>query len=271
MAYYSSHVFKIFKLTLTYTYTFTDETKEKREEPYDPLFLPLTKLGSKTRGQPFLCIVGQVLSLGWLKYKTFEDVNAIVALLLPSLACRCIDNNDLLSLQEILVTMDINAGDYDGNTVMHRACEKGRTDMVKYLLSIGAACQLINRFGCTPLHLAIRNKHFDVIKILIVEGATVSLNPVRVGMGLIKAVLTKDCQLLQAWYLAGANMNQGDYNGQTALHAAVEKRDKNLVSKLLEYGATPENRNMWGRTAEDEARQKNLHDIVVLFNQLYFF
>uniref|UniRef100_A0A672JVB0 L-asparaginase-like n=1 Tax=Sinocyclocheilus grahami TaxID=75366 RepID=A0A672JVB0_SINGR len=217
-------------------------SQDQQQEPYDPLFLPLTKLGSKTRGQPFLCIVGQVLSLGWLKYKTFEvslqDVNAIVALLLPSLACRCIDNNDLLSLQEIL--MDINAGDYDGNTVMHRACEKGRTDMVKYLLSIGAACQLINRFGCTPLHLAIRNKHFDVIKILIVEGATVSLNPVRVGMGLIKAVLTKDCQLLQAWYLAGANMNQGDYNGQTALHAAVEKRDKNLVSKLLEYGATPE-------------------------------
>ncbi len=214
--------------------TFIDETKEKREEPYDPLFLPLTKLGAKTRDRRFLCVVGEVLSLGWLKYKTFEvslqvwqplssfwlfllcwlkwykvkrsnvtlfftqDVNAIVALLLPSFACRCIDNNDLLSLQEILVTvwtimhirldveciwlfyypvmwpvisflihglntssflqMDINAGDYDGNTVMHRACEKGRTDMVKYLLSIGAACQLINRFGCTPLHLAIRNK-----------------------------------------------------------------------------------------------------------------
>uniref|UniRef100_A0A8C2CU61 Si:dkey-74k8.4 n=1 Tax=Cyprinus carpio TaxID=7962 RepID=A0A8C2CU61_CYPCA len=241
MAYYSSHVFLILKLTLTYTYTFIDETKEKREEPYDPLFLPLTKLGVKTRDRRFLCIVGEALSLGWLQYKTFDDVNAIVALLLPSFACRCIDNNDLLSLQEILVMMDINAGDYDGNTVMHRACEKGRTDMVKYLLSIGAECQLINRFGCTPLHLAIRNK----------------------------AVLTKDCQLLQAWYLAGANMNQGDYNGQTALHAAVEKRDKNMVSKLLEYGATPENRNMWGRTAEDGARQKHPHDIVVLFNQLY--
>ncbi|KAK2890712.1 hypothetical protein Q8A67_013355 [Cirrhinus molitorella] len=243
------------------------ETKEKREEPYDPLFLPLTKLGTKTRDRQFLHIVGDVLSLSWLKYKTFEDINATVALLLPSFACRCIDNNELLSLQEILVMMDINSGDYDGNTVMHRACEKGRTDMVKYLLSIGATCQLTNRFGCTPLHLAVKNKHFDVIKILIVEGATVSLHPVQIGMELIKAVLTKNSQLLDAWYLAGTNMNQGDYNGQTALHAAVEKRDKSMVSKLLEYGATPEKRNMWGRTAEDEARQKNLHDILVLFHQ----
>ncbi len=52
--------------------TFIDETKEKREEPYDPLFLPLTKLGAKTRDRRFLCVVGEVLSLGWLKYKTFE-------------------------------------------------------------------------------------------------------------------------------------------------------------------------------------------------------
>ncbi|XP_073677307.1 L-asparaginase [Garra rufa] len=180
---------------------------------------------------------------------------------------RCIDNSDLLSLQEILVKMNINSVDYDGNTVMHRACEKGRTDMVKYLLPIGATWQKTNRFGCTPLHLAIKNKHYDVIKLLIVEGATVSLHPVQIGTELIKAVQTKNSQLLDAWYLAGIDMNQGDYNGQTALHAAVEKRDKKMVSKLLEYGAMPENRNMWGRTAEDEARQKNLHDILVLFDQ----
>lgn len=151
MALYSSHVtlFLHLKLTLTYNCTFIDETKEKREEPYDPLFLPLTKLGAMTRDRRFLCIVGEVLSLGWLKYKTFEvslqvwqplfsflllfycvdwsditsngqmwlfftqDVNAIVALLLPSFACRCIDNNDLLSLQEILVTVW---------TIMHIRC-----------------------------------------------------------------------------------------------------------------------------------------------------
>ncbi|KAK9963601.1 hypothetical protein ABG768_006773 [Culter alburnus] len=61
-------------------------------------------------------------------------------------------------------------------------------------------------------------------------------------------------------------MNERDYNGQTALHAAVDKRDKLMVSKLLKYGATPEIADVWERTAADEAREKNLHDILKLFN-----
>ncbi|XP_051513567.1 L-asparaginase [Myxocyprinus asiaticus] len=135
--------------------------------------------------------------------------------------------------------MDVNVGDYDGYTAMHRACKMGKSDMVKYLLYSGATCHLENRFGCTPLHLAIKNKHFDLIKILRLKGASVTLKPVRIGMDLIKAVRTTDYQLLHAWYLAGVNMNQGDYNRQTALHVAVKKRDKDMVAKLLEYGATP--------------------------------
>ncbi|XP_056093626.1 L-asparaginase [Rhinichthys klamathensis goyatoka] len=142
----------------------------------------------------------------------------------------------------------------------------GNIDMAIQLLSLGATCQLTTRFGYTPLHLAIKNKHFDLIKILKQQGATVTQHPTRIGMDLIKAVWTKDYRLVRAWFLAGTNMNQCDYNGQTALHAAVEKRNELMVSKLLEYGANPEIADIWGRTAADEARKNNLHDILVLFN-----
>lgn len=54
--------------------------------------------------------------------------------------------------------MDVDAGNYDGYTAMHTACETGNIDMAIQLLSLGATSQLVNRFGYTPLHLAIKKK-----------------------------------------------------------------------------------------------------------------
>ncbi|XP_067313998.1 L-asparaginase-like [Pseudorasbora parva] len=210
--------------------------------------------------------MGDVLRFPWLSNKSPEDVEALHQRLLPSFAGRCVENNDYLSLQEILKHMDIDDRDYDGNTAMHRACEIGNTSMVLQLLGLGATYQITNRFGYTPLHLAIKNKHYDTIKFLIQHGATVTQHPVRMAMDLIKAVRAKDYRLVYAWHLAGTDMNQRDYNGQTALHVAVEKRNELMVSKLLQCGASPEIADIWGRTAASEARKNNLHDILVLFN-----
>ncbi|XDV36920.1 hypothetical protein PO909_006631, partial [Leuciscus waleckii] len=214
--------------------------EEPEEEPYDPLFLPLSILKIKRRNRQFLRTFGEVLNLPWLKNKTPEDVESIHRMLMPSFAGRCVENNDFVSLQEILKRMDVDAGNCDGYTAMHTACETGNIEMAIQLLTLGATCQVETRFGYTPMHLAIKKKHFDLIKILIQHGATVTQNPVRIGMDLIKAVWAKDYRLVNAWFLAGTNMNQCDYNGRTALHAAVEKRNELMVSKLLQYGATPE-------------------------------
>jgi len=50
-------------------------------EPYDPLFLPLSKLETKLRNRQFLHNMGKVLKLSWLKDKT-PDVSELT--LLPS-------------------------------------------------------------------------------------------------------------------------------------------------------------------------------------------
>lgn len=112
---------------------------EPEDEPYDPLFIPLSELGSKRRDRRFLRIVGKVLRLDWLEHKTLEvslhfchvfcflffywdesksigwmkwrkirlhvftqERRSTIQRLLPSFARRCIDNDDFLSLQELL-------------------------------------------------------------------------------------------------------------------------------------------------------------------------
>ncbi|XP_070994332.1 L-asparaginase-like [Oncorhynchus clarkii lewisi] len=107
--------------------------------------------------------------------------------------------------------------------------------------------------------------HFDIIRILRLKGAPLSLERVRIGLELIKVVQNKDYQLLQAWYLSGVNLDQSDYNGRTALHIAVRLRERTMVSRLLEYGATPLESDIWGWTAVDEA-QNNLPSILKLFH-----
>ena len=49
---------------------------------------------------------------------------------------------------------DVNALDYEGNTVVHHAASRGDTDMIKYLVAKGADVTRVNRAGQTTIDLA---------------------------------------------------------------------------------------------------------------------
>ncbi|KAL2077595.1 hypothetical protein ACEWY4_027099 [Coilia grayii] len=195
-------------------------------------------LGAKTRNRDFLKCVGELLPFGKPKKggKMKEEFgNQMYA----DFACRCVDNNDFVSLQELLTLVDIDTPDYNGYTPLHRASETGNIDMVKYLLSKGSSCNLGDSLGNTPMTLAIKNKNIIIVKLLQMVGGAVYMESVRIGMELCKATQARDYVMLQAWYCAGVEMDQGDYNGRTAMHTAVRNRDVGTVARLLEYGATP--------------------------------
>ncbi|XP_063046222.1 L-asparaginase-like [Engraulis encrasicolus] len=225
-------------------------------------------LGPKTRNRDFLKCVGDLIGsrLGKTKRNKETDFgNKAYAYF----ACKCVANNDFVSLQELLKVVDIDTSDYNGQTPIHRACEMGNIGMMKYLITKGCSYNLADVQGNTPMTLAIMNNDVIMVRTLQMLGGAVYLESVRIGMELCKATQARDYRKLQAWFFAGVDMDQGDYNGRTAMHTAVRNRDAMTVSRLLEYGATPLEEDTWGWTALAEAKKHHLTDILMLFHPLF--
>jgi ankyrin repeat protein len=79
-------------------------------------------------------------------------------------ACRC----DIIIVQKLIQSgVDLNATDDYGNTALHFA----RYDCMMELLKAKADPNIVNRWGQTPLHLAIKAGSFDCVKALLSAGA----------------------------------------------------------------------------------------------------
>ncbi|XP_048107065.1 L-asparaginase isoform X1 [Alosa alosa] len=227
---------------------------------------PIIISGPIVRRKQFLHYLGMVLDQFWLHSRDIQSKRSTIIELLPVFACGAVETNDLYSVQEIVNKMDVNCGDYDDFKPMHRAAECGNIEMVTYLMKKGSSWQLMNHFGENPLSLAIKNRHFDLIKFLKLHHAVLKMPLVRAAMRLQQAVAKRDFSALYAWSLAELDMDEKDYNGRTAMHLAVRMRDKQLVQILLRYGATPLERDIWNQTPLDEARKHNLDGILTLFH-----
>lgn len=92
---------------------------------------------------------------------------------------------------------DVNWGDQYTGTALHKAALRGDIGMVEFLISKGAdvngkiepglltvasktrdedngiLSEIENAHGATPLHIAVDNNHFEIVRILVENGASV--------------------------------------------------------------------------------------------------
>ncbi len=169
---------------------------------------------------------------------------------------------------------ELSAQNRDSNSPIHLAAKYGRKETVYLLIHLGEDPNL-NGFGrYKPLHFATRGEHHETMDVLTQHGADASLKndwgetPAKYAVqsgryekmkGLINNYGYDDTPLqsavkrgyqekVQELIAAGADIQQRDSCGNTALHMAAAESRPGIIHALLKAGADVNTRNEKGRT-----------------------
>ena len=143
---------------------------------------------------------------------------------------------------------------HSSRTALMEASESGSIDIVKLLIEYGA-----DDLGWA-LVLAILNKQYDIIELLLGHGAQMDDETYSSDEPpLVVAVEKGDTDVVKLLLQHGANVNQKNSHGWTALMKASKKGDSKLeiIELLLKHGAQVDPQNDDGKSALMVAAQNS--------------
>lgn len=124
----------------------------------------------------------------------------------------------------------MDAATSKGLTPLHMAVKAGHREMVQQLLAAGASMQAQDSDGIAPLYAAAAEGQFEVVKLLLAAGAPVN------------TAVPED--------------------GRAPLYAAATARHTDVVRLLLQKGAEPYPQNRSGGTSVSVAAARGYDDVV---------
>ena len=152
----------------------------------------------------------------------------------------------------------INAKDENGQTPLILASWKGKTDLVKYLLSKNANVNDTSNIGSTALMYASEGGNTKIIELLLSHGASINQKNSTGSTALCYAALRGQYDTAKFLIEHGANVNEGDQNGATPLFCATFSNSMNVVQLLVENGADIRARNKSGRMAKEYSKTNEM-------------
>ncbi|XP_014222189.1 ankyrin repeat, PH and SEC7 domain containing protein secG-like [Trichogramma pretiosum] len=173
--------------------------------------------------------------------------------------------NDLLNM---FPRFDINYSDSEGLTHLHVASAFGCYYVVEQFLEHGHdpnKC-VWEKTGDTPLHLAIRYGHLDVVQLLLDSGAdtkAINKNGSRPVHELCKSIHGED--LVGLLFIIGDEMDTQDVSGNSPLHLAATTSHKKVIRYLLKKGANWNLANSDGETSLHAICRNKDEEIAKLF------
>ncbi|XP_061648535.1 ankyrin repeat domain-containing protein 50 [Phyllopteryx taeniolatus] len=188
----------------------------------------------------------------------------------PSLGVQCtggVANNELFK-----VCASVNRlSSTDAPTLLVSAALEGSVNLVRLLLTRGSEPLLSDHQGQTPLTLACRQGHLDVLKVLLDWVRTQDMRTAARMLehadndgwtALRSAAWGGHSEAVRLLLDAGANVDGCDAEGRTALRAAAWGGHEETVLILLDYRAQVDKADCKGRTPLIASAYMGHHEVV---------
>jgi len=132
------------------------------------------------------------------------------------------------------------------------AAQQGKTNEVYLLLrDTGLNRNVQNEEGCTALHLAIVNRHTELVDFLITHGVDVNLQDEGGFTALHLAIIHGPIELVNFLILYRADVNLSNRFGITPLHLATQLNRLGCIDLLIRKGADLNPKSIHGATPLD--------------------
>jgi len=152
----------------------------------------------------------------------------------------------------------------DGRGALHEACMRGYAQMLQPLIDAGADPAARDRFGETPLDIALAYKNGNVVATLLRLGQKLKESQQIAEETMESATLRGQTEIARILLDNGFDVNKPSANGSSYLNDAALKGQKKMVELLLDHGASVKARNQSGGTPLHDAALGGNAEVVSL-------
>ena len=160
----------------------------------------------------------------------------------------------------------VNARGGAETTPIHVAARKGHVDILSILLEHGVDVDVRGEYEYTPLHLALYYGKLEAGRYLLDRGADINarISSAATPLCIFVSMSHDDVEFARMLLRRGARINDPDDALWTPLHRAVRAKNIQIVRLLLEHGADVKARDKSGETPSQLESARSTPEIAEL-------